>query len=110
MWRWHGEWRRRTDGLKVLLGAGGELKGKYAARLCKFFGDISYPLYITHYPFIYIYTGWVYDAKPPLAKAVGFGVLVLFSSITLAYACLKLYDEPVRRWLTNKLVTGTKEN
>ena len=38
----------------VWLGASGELKDKYASKLCKFLGDISYPIYITHYPLIYI--------------------------------------------------------
>ena len=90
--------------LIVFLGASGEVEGKYASRLCKFFGDISYPIYITHYPLIYIYTGWVYDNKVPFAKALPVGLIVLVSSIVLAYACLKLYDEPVRRWLKKKVL------
>jgi peptidoglycan/LPS O-acetylase OafA/YrhL len=90
----------------VLLGAGGTVQGKYASGLCKFFGDISYPIYITHYPLIYIYTGWVADTKIPLREAYPIGLLVLVSSILLAYACLKFYDEPVRRWLKQKLLTG----
>ena len=43
--------------LIVYLGASGEMTGKAGARVCKFFGEISYPIYITHYPLIYIYTG-----------------------------------------------------
>ena len=42
----------------VAAGAGGLVKGRWA-KLCKFSADISYPIYITHYPFIYIYTMWV---------------------------------------------------
>jgi peptidoglycan/LPS O-acetylase OafA/YrhL len=90
--------------LIVVMGAGSEIKGKYASRLCKFFGDISYPIYITHYPLIYIYTGWVYDGKVPLRKAWPVGLVVLVSAVILAYACLKLYDEPIRRWLRNKIL------
>ncbi len=89
--------------LIVFLGAGGEVKGKYASHLCKFFGDISYPIYITHYPIIYIYTGWVADSKIPMSKAYPISLLVLISCIVLAYACLKYYDEPVRRWLNRKI-------
>ena len=89
--------------LIVVLGAGGEVKSKYASRVCKFFGDISYPIYITHYPVIYIYTGWVYDNKISLQKALPVGLLVLFSCIFIAYACLKLYDEPIRQWLKKKV-------
>jgi peptidoglycan/LPS O-acetylase OafA/YrhL len=38
-------------------------------RIARFFGDLSYPLYITHYPLIYIYTGWVVDKKIPRPRA-----------------------------------------
>ncbi|MES2847704.1 MAG: acyltransferase [Bacteroidota bacterium] len=89
--------------LIVYLGAGGEVKGKFASSICKFLGDISYPIYITHYTFIYIYTAWVYKNKPDLATALPFALLTFFSCIIVAYACLKLYDEPVRRWLSKKL-------
>ena len=90
--------------LVVYLGASAAVSGKNSNRLYKFFGDISYPLYITHYPIIYIYTAWVYDHKIPLAKAWPVGILVLGSSIALAYACLKWYDEPVRAWLGRKFL------
>ena len=90
--------------LIVFMGASGEITGKYLTKICKFFGDISYPIYITHYPLIYIYTGWVYNNKVPLKQAWPYGLLVLVSSIILAYACLKLYDEPIRRWLNKKVL------
>lgn len=92
--------------LIVLMGAGGTLAGKASTRLCKFLGDISYPIYITHYPLIYIYTGWVHDNKPAAGKALALGLLLVLGSITLAYACLKLYDEPVRKWLTKRFLSN----
>ena len=85
----------------VLIGAGGTVKGHITTRLCKFFGDISYPIYITHYPLIYIYTAWVANNKVPLQKAYPFSILLLITAILIAYASLKLYDEPVRKWLKN---------
>lgn len=90
--------------LIVYMGASGEVKDKYLSKVCKFLGDISYPIYITHYPLIYIYTGWVYNTKTPLKDAWPLGLLVFISSIVLAYACLKLYDEPVRKWLKNRVL------
>ncbi len=93
--------------LVVLMGAGGVVKGKFATRLCKFFGDISYPIYITHYPIIYVYTAWVYDKKVPLKDAFPMSVLAFLSCITLAWVCLKFYDEPVRRWLNKKVLQKT---
>jgi len=86
--------------LIISIGAGSEIKNKRSIKACKFLGDISYPLYITHYPLIYIYTAWVVDNNIPLG---GHGLLVglalLMGSICIAYACLKFYDEPVRDYL-----------
>jgi peptidoglycan/LPS O-acetylase OafA/YrhL len=91
--------------LIVAIGAGGSMKGKYAAKLCKFLGDISYPLYITHYPLIYVFTAWVVNNRVPLGGYGLFvGLLLLITSIAVAYACLKLYDEPVRNWLKNRFL------
>lgn len=90
--------------LIVFLGAGGEVVNKFASRVCTFFGDISYPIYITHYPIIYIYTGWVHDTKPSVQQAFGMGLVVLLSCVGIGYASLKLYDEPVRQWLKNKIL------
>jgi peptidoglycan/LPS O-acetylase OafA/YrhL len=67
-------------------------------------GDISYPLYITHYPLIYIYTGWVVRDKVPAGRGAVAGVLLFITSITIAYTCLKLYDEPVRGWLSRRFL------
>ena len=85
--------------LIVFLGASGEIKSKIESRICKFLGDISYPIYITHYPLIYLYTAWVADHKPTFQEALPYAVLTFVSSILLAYTCLKWYDEPIRRWL-----------
>ncbi len=94
--------------LIVAIGAGEKSVDGPSVRIARFFGDLSYPLYITHYPLIYIYTGWVVDKKiaPAQGAVVGAGVLVL--AVTVAYACLKLYDEPTRRWLAGKLLTRAR--
>ena len=92
----------------VAMGAGEQISGRVATRLCRFSGEISYPLYITHYALIYIYTAWVYDGKLTPAQGVAWGAALFFTAIGIAYASLKLYDEPVRRWLNRRyLVTGT---
>jgi peptidoglycan/LPS O-acetylase OafA/YrhL len=91
--------------LVVWLGAGGQLAGAGAARLCRLFGEVSYPLYITHYPLLQLYTAWVrnYRVSIPCRLAVAGGTLAL--AVALAYACLKLYDEPVRRWLRQRFLS-----
>jgi len=93
--------------LVVWLGASGQVAGAGVARLSKFLGDISYPIYITHYPLIYTYTAWVNVHKPSGAQALPVAVLTFGASLLLAYASLKLYDEPVRAWLRRRLLART---
>ena len=89
----------------VSIGAGGALHSPRSAKISKFLGDISYPLYITHYPLIYIFTAWVFNNKIPLGpKGLLVGLLLVIVSITIAYGCLKLYDEPIREWLKKKVL------
>lgn len=89
--------------LIVAIGAGGEIKSTFSAKICKLLGDISYPIYITHYPLIYWFTAWVVDNKVSIADGYVVGIGVLVASIIMAYLCLKLYDEPVRNWLQKKV-------
>ena len=88
--------------LIVAIGASERISGTFQTRLSKLLGDISYPLYITHYPLIYIYTGWVVRDKVSAGHGAVAGVLLFIASITIAYTCLKLYDEPVRGWLSRR--------
>ena len=89
--------------LVIYLGASGGVLTGIANKVCKFLGDISYPIYITHYPLIYIYTGWVATHKVSLHDGLPFAVLTFVAAVAIAYACLKWFDEPVRRWLQSKL-------
>ena len=43
----------------VWLGASGSTTDKTSTRICKFLGDISFPLYIIHYPFMYLFYAWL---------------------------------------------------
>lgn len=89
--------------LIVWLGASGSLQSRYTSKANKLLGDISYPLYIIHYPLMYIFYAWLIGkGYYSLHTAWPMALLVVVSSIVLAILCLKLYDEPVRRWLTSK--------
>jgi len=90
--------------LIVAIGAGEKRVDGPSIRIARFFGDLSYPLYITHYPLIYIYTAWVVQEKIPPARGAVWGVVLLITAISMAYACVKLYDEPVRRWLSRRFL------
>ena len=85
----------------VWLGASGRTTDKRSTQICKFLGDISFPLYAIHYPLMYLFYAWLIK-KPDAASSEVWlwSVVVYVGSIVLAYICLKAYDEPVRRWLS----------
>ena len=86
--------------LIVLTGSGSVTKSKRSTAVCKWLGDISYPLYITHYPFMYMQMSWVAEhGDAPLWMHIMMNAGVVFISILLAYGLLKVYDVPVREWL-----------
>ena len=53
----------------VYLGASGKTTDKFTRRICNFLGDISYPLYMVHYPFIYLYYAWVKNKNLTFAES-----------------------------------------
>lgn len=95
--------------LIVMMGAGSEIKGQRSTKICTFLGELSYPLYITHYPFAYMQMRWAW-AHPdaPLYAHIMVAAGVLLMAVGTAYACLKLYDIPVRKWLTDKFMRPRK--
>lgn len=64
------------------------------------FRHLSYPLYMVHYPFIYLYYAWVKNGKLTFRQSFPGAAAVVLGSIILAYLCLKFYDIPVRKYLT----------
>jgi peptidoglycan/LPS O-acetylase OafA/YrhL len=90
--------------LVVSMGAGSEVKGRYSTAVCKFFGEVSYPLYITHYPLVYVQKAWAQNhPDAPLELHIAISVSLYLLALLNAYAAYKLYDVPVRRWLKRKL-------
>ena len=93
----------------VAMGAGSPVSGK-SAKVCKFLGDISYPLYIVQYPIVYTLLGAWTKANPDasVGQTIFINVSVFLFSIFVAYASLKIYDEPVRKWLSEKWLKRKK--
>ena len=76
-------------------------QSKFTLKLSKFLGDLSYPLYIVHYPVMYVFYAWLIKNQYfTLTETWQMVILVLTVCIVLAYACLKLYDEPIRKKLS----------
>jgi peptidoglycan/LPS O-acetylase OafA/YrhL len=88
----------------VYLGASEKTTNPVTTRLCKFLGDLSYPLYMVHYPFIYWYYAWVKNENLTFEQSFPGALALVVGSVVLAYGCLKFYDEPVRRFLTKRLL------
>ena len=95
--------------LIVAMGAGSSVMGKSKA-INKFLGEISYPLYITHYPLIYMQMSWAESHKDaPLGTHIFVAVCIFMLAILVAYGSYKLYDLPVREWLKKKWFTSNNE-
>ena len=95
--------------LLIILGASGNTTDKVSTGICKFLGDISYPLYITHYPFMYLFYAWLIKNEYfTFGETWQVALCVYVWNIVVAYLCLKLYDEPVRRWLTRRFLNKHK--
>ena len=89
----------------VWLGACGTAEGS-TGRISGLLGDLSYPLYIVHYPVMYLFYAWLIDKHfYSFEDTLIMPAIVVAVSIALAYACLKLYDEPVRKWLAHKFMS-----
>lgn len=88
----------------VFFGASGKTTDRFSTRVCKFLGDISYPLYMVHYPFIYLYYAWVKNGQLTFAQSFWGALALVAGCMVLAYGCLKLYDEPVRKYLAARLL------
>lgn len=95
--------------LLVVLGASGK-GGSFTNKLSKFLGDISYPLYMVHYPFIYLYYAWVKNENLSFEQSLPGAAAVVIGSIVLAYSCLNLYDIPVRKYLTQRFLKSKAKN
>ena len=93
--------------LLVSLGAGSSLSSG-SRKLCTFSGDISYPLYMTHYAVIWIFGNYLASQKPESTELT---IVVILGTIFLtgfAYATMVLYDIPFRRYLNNKRLKSLK--
>lgn len=90
----------------IVLGAAHGQAGRRPSGLSAWSGDISYPLYATHYPLVRaigLAGRRLSDAAGAhlLVAAVGTAALVAFSA-----AVYVAYDVPVRRWITARIRAG----
>lgn len=90
--------------LLVMMGAGSRVTDSRSMAVCKWLGELSYPLYISHYPFIYLQMAWKSSHEnAPLMVHVLVGVSIFLLDVFTAWAAYKMYDVPAREWLKKKL-------
>jgi len=87
--------------LLISLGAGAQLKS-WLGPLCRFLGRISYPLYMVHFGFIWIFVNYLKTQKPDSHTLIVVITLGVIAMITLGWLSMVFIDEPVRKWLNKK--------
>ena len=88
------------------LGASGKTTDNLTAGISKFLGNISFPVYIVHYPLMYLFYSWLIENKLyTFGETWQIALIVMAGSVVIAWLCLKCYDEPVRKWLTKKFLS-----
>ncbi|WP_281233457.1 acyltransferase family protein [Flavobacterium gelatinilyticum] len=87
--------------LLIALGAGSVLKSGLK-KVCVFSGNISYPLYMTHYAVLWMFGNYYINYKPDIAELT----LIVITSVVLligfAYLVMTVYDIPIRKYLSSK--------
>jgi peptidoglycan/LPS O-acetylase OafA/YrhL len=89
--------------LLVVLAASGSMEGRKSQNICNFLGDISYPLYAVHYPFMYLFYAYLIKNQVyTFAETWPLALAVCAFSILVAWLSLRFYDIPLRRLLSRK--------
>ncbi len=83
----------------IILSGAHSAIGKVEMVMCKVAGRISYPIYILHFPFLFIYMNFVNFKKPSLDTAHIAGTIAFVIVAVFSWLALKLYDEPIRKAL-----------
>lgn len=94
----------------VYIGACGTTTDPFSTRLCDFLGELSYPVYIVHYPVMYLFYTWVWANSISFSEVWPVCCGLFAGIILLAWASLRFYDAPVRAWLSSRLLTKRQKS
>ena len=95
----------RIGGDVIMIGAGDDTKNEIIIKISKFLGEISYPIYITHYPIIYANSAWIdFHKNDSLFNKIMMSIGSFFIMLFNAYCLIELYDKPVRKWLSDRCI------
>ena len=88
--------------LLIALGAGATLTPGLK-KICAFSGDISYPLYMTHYAALWMFGNYFTSSKPGTIQLTFIVTTSIALLIGLAYLVMVFYDIPLRKFLGKKI-------
>lgn len=80
----------------ILVAGAHAAAGAGMTRLCRASGWISYPLYITHFPFLYVYSNLVLVRQAPAEVTRVVAVALVPFLLLVAWAAERWWDEPIR--------------
>jgi len=83
----------------LLVGAGSQPRTRFGDKACDFLGELSYPLYLVHYPIHYVFYGWLSDNQPAWGVKLPVAAGVYVASLVLAYVVMRFVDTPIRKRL-----------
>lgn len=88
----------------VWIGASGTTTDNTSRRICCFLGDISFPLYIVHYPLMYTFYMWLIKTELyTFSETWPIAISTMACSVCIAWLSLRFYDEPIRKWLNKHI-------
>ncbi|MFT3844335.1 MAG: hypothetical protein QM725_04730 [Lacibacter sp.] len=86
----------------MALAAGTHLKPAHE-NICRFSGDLSYPLYMIHYPLLWVFLSYMEVYKPAMGLLKLLIPVCTLLLIVLAWLVMKYIDIPVRSFLKEKM-------
>ncbi|MFD2599407.1 acyltransferase family protein [Sphingobacterium corticis] len=85
--------------LAFSAGADQSSYGKAETTTIKWLGKISYPLYMVHYPFIWLFYSYVQRNAPNMEEMAWIVSVGMVLTTVLAHLVLRYLNEPIRKYL-----------
>lgn len=89
----------------VWIGACGQTTDRMSTTTCNLLGRLSYPIYIVHYPLMYLFYAWVWNNGYSFAQVWPTCIGIFAIIVSIAWLSMRYYDEPLRAYLTHRFIS-----